>query len=985
MTTNKDWIFVLDSLFLGKAKLKNDPEGWENQRVSISRSPSKFGLFRKFKSTLRFIGDGYNYVRNVYEIKGTEHEVKIEIFEYNATKDQYFLYFSGIIDLSTYVTDEDIFADVVISDTTFARKIKSRENVKVNLSRTKSIGGLELPENNQVTVQLHQRELLSVGEFTLNEADATVESFHVIDDGVGWDGFTLPIALIGEDNNVTNLSSQTNPIISTSGALFWDAAGEDSIVTLTGTVTGILKDAFVSVSGGNNVEFLFRIYTDDTRTVIGFDSPISGSQVFIPEGSTGVNFSFLIDTKLGGVPPAPNIGPDAVISLICVGTDSTQFRGFECEFTGIQFTVAQNLQFKDGTPAQGYLMFEAFQRVIQVITDKEFSFKSDYLDRIDRGAVANGPGAFETLHSSLQIRQIPSTNPSISLNDLFNSLNAQNNLGFGIEFDEVGQPFARLEKKAHFFSGEVILTIHSVSKIEKVVARDFIYSKIKVGYDKSATEEDNGLEEYNNKFEFDTIINTFENELDLVSKIRWDGYGIEKMRRLSFATNPTEDTKEDNDTFGVVVLEDGVDGNGKKKYRSAKDEAYDIVEGIFSPETAYNLDHTPGRMLRASGGLARPGLEKYLDDEISFGFAEQNEDLRSQKTGESLIIENANIDVKTLDTGLWIPEMYSFKSALTRDQFIILTRKSNGIVKVSTTSEENTTEYNYGWLVDVDQESDQQEAEWKLLRVNKASPEVNLIDPEGNTPNVPIPPVDPSPIFGVFDGSFPFVFVGEDDPETFNQILETGDDMLLETGDNLLLEEDGLPDPVMLFDGTRYGLMGYHSEFEVQNFEYEWEGTDETGVGRKFGINICEQLNPSGHQLYDDATYKYHHSVTTFQNIISSEAPYALDVNHYIKIRKFGTTFEFTVDTVTDNLTLSETITFDNTIAETLLGARWLGGAPSNLFTGKMKYCKFKELNVSGDFVSDLIDIQAANDTGLGVPNTAANAPTNSDLEWFNT
>lgn len=786
---NKDWRFVLNSFALGEAKLENDPEGWGEQLVSISRSPSFFGLFRSFKSTLRFIGDGYQYVRNVYEINGTEHEIQIAIYQYVASKDQYELYYQGVIDLSTYVTDEDKFADVVINDSSFARKIKSRDDVKVNLSRTKSIEGLTLPANNQVTVNLHQRELLSVGEFSLNEEAATVESFHVIIDGTGWDGFTLPITLNAEDNDVSNLSSQDNAIIATAASLFWDPAGQDSIVTLSGTVTGVLKDIFVPVAGGNNIEFLFRIYTDDTRTVIDFDTPISGSQVFIPEGSSGVNFSFDIDTKLGGAPPAVNLGPDNVISLICVGTDGPQFKGFECTFSVTDFTVAQNLQWKDGTPAQGYLMYEAFERIVQVITDKELSFKSDYLDRIDRGAAINGPGAFETLHSSQQIRQIPGANPSISLQTLFTSLNAQNNLGLGIEFNEVGQPFVRLEEKAHFFSGEVVLTIHSVSKLEKTVARDYIYSSLKVGYDKSATEEVNGLEEYNNKFDWDTRINSLKNELDLVSKIRWDGYGIEKMRRLSYDTNPTEDTREDNDTFGVVVLEDGVDGSGNKKYKSAKTEGYDLVENIFSPETAYNLKHTPGNMLRASGGLIRPGLEKYLDDEIVFGFAEQKEDLRSQKTGEALIIENENIDVKTLNTGLWIPEMYSYKSALTRDQFITLNRKSGGIIKFSTTSEDNTTEYMYAWLIDLDQESDKQDAEWKMLRVNTSSPEVTLIDPEGNTPNVPIPPVDPSPIYGVFDGSFPFVFVGEDPPETFDQALETGDKKLLETGDKKLLED----------------------------------------------------------------------------------------------------------------------------------------------------------------------------------------------------
>ena len=952
--TNKSWIFVLDSFALGKAKLENDPDGWGNQTVSLSRSRSFFGLFRTFKSTRRFVGDGYQYVRNVYEVFGTEHEIKIAIYEYVASKDQYELYYQGVIDLSTYVTDEDKFADVVISDTSFARKIKSRDDVKVNLSRTKSIEGLELPANNQVTVNLHQREILSVGEFSLNEDAATVESFHVIIDGTGWDGFTLPTTLNAEDSNVTNLASQDNPIIATAASLFWDPSGQDAIVTLSGTVTGVLKDAFVQVAGGNNVEFLFRIYTDDTRTVIDFDTPISGSQVFIPEGSEGVNFSFLIDTKLN------TIDSDHVISLICVGTDGPQFKGFECTFSEIQFTVGQNLQWKDGTPAQGYLMFEAFERIIQVITDKKLSFKSDYLDRIDRGAKVNGPGAFETLHSSLQIRQVPGTNPSISLNEIFNSLNAQNNLGFGIELNEVGQPVARLEEKAHFFSGRVILTIHSVSKLEKVVARDYIYSSVKVGYDKLATEEDNGLDEYNNKFSWDTRIFSFKNELDLVSKIRWDGYGIEKMRRLSYDTNPTEDSKEDNDTFGVVVLEDGVDGNGNKKYKSAKDEAYDLVENIFSPESAYNLDKTPGRMFRNNGGLVRPGLEKYLDDEITFGFAEQNEDLISQKTGDEIITENANIDVKTLNTGLWIPEMYTYKSALTRDQFKTITRKSNGIVKFSTVSEENTTEYMYSWIIDVDQESDKQDAEWKMLRVNIHSPEVTLIDPDGNTPTIPIPPVDPSPIYGVFDGSFPFVFVGED------------------------------PIPVMTFDGTNYLLLGYHSEFNLQDFEYEWEGVFEAGSDRVWGANNSGAANPrSGHMFVFDPPaapfFQYANSNSSVGLIFHSTPTESLEgILVTSKFKKFGTTYEFTINGVMDSGTILHTM-FYNTGSGygTYIGRRPLP-LTAKPFIGTMNYCRYYELNASGDRIKDLINIDAANDTGIIVPNTAANAPSGSGAVWFN-
>ncbi|MCH8067781.1 MAG: hypothetical protein IID16_00705 [Candidatus Marinimicrobia bacterium] len=787
--TNKRWIHVLDSDYLGRVKLEDDPDGWDSQRINIARSKIFFGLFRTQTSVLRFKGDGREYVRNVYEVKGTEHVINIGIYEYNDTTKRYELYYPGIIDLSTYSNDEDLFVDVDVNDSSFSRKVRSRDDVKVNLSRIKSIDGITLPENNKVTVNLHQRELLSTGEFLLNEATSTVESESGLDEGNNWEGFTLPISLQSSNSEIDNLSSQTVIALYAVGGAFWDPAGEESIVLFTGTVKGTLSKVNTGSTQPINVSFLLRVYDDNTLTTVDFDSPISNATFEIPDGQTDVTFTFTINKQFGGVPPAVNIGANAVISLIAQNTNvlGSGNDAFICEFTQIDFTVAQNLQFKDGGPAQGYLMHEAFERVVQVITDKEDSFKSDYLGRIDIDYEVNGAGAFETLHSALQIRRIPGTDPSLTLKDLFTSLNAQNNLGLGIEFNEVGQPFLRLEEKGHFFSGEVILTVHSVSEFGKDFSRDWAYSSIKVGYEKSATEELNGLEEYNNKFNFDTIIGTFKNELDLVSKIRWDGYGIEKMRRLSFDTNPNEDTKEDNDIFGVVVLEDGVDQSGKKKYKSAKDEAYDIVENIFSPGTAYNLDKTPGRMLRANGGVIRPGLEKYLDDEITLGFAEQKENLKSRKTGESAITENEPIDVKTLDTGFWIPEIYKFKSALTRERFKIIQRKSNGIIKFSTTTKENTTKYNYGWILDINSESDDELADWTLLRVNTSSPQVTLIDPEGDDPDIIIPPIDPSPLFGAFEGAFPFVFVNGD--ETFNRLLEDGSNRLTEDGNNRILED----------------------------------------------------------------------------------------------------------------------------------------------------------------------------------------------------
>jgi hypothetical protein len=449
--------------------------------------------------------------------------------------------------------------------------------------------------------------------------------------------------------------------------------------------------------------------------------------------------------------------PTNVISLIFRSGILLTGQQATCEFTEIDISV-ELVDWVDSTSAQGYLMHEV-ERIAQVILDKENAFQSDFFGRTDIGYPVNGEGAFQTVHSGKQIRGIPNEHPSISFRDWFTSVNAQHNLGAGIEFDKFNVPFIRVEKKEHFFSGQVITTIHSVSNLRKSVAREWIYNEIEIGYAKAEYEEVNGLEEYNNKFEWTSSINTIKNKLDLVSKLRADGYGIEFARRKQYSDSPTEDTKYDNESFTVIVKEDGTLPNGDTKYKNVQSENYDIVENIFSPATAYNLDITPGRMLRNNGSVIRAGLEHYLTDPLKFQFAEQKANLKSQKIGESSITENEDIDVSTLSPGLWMPEIYSFESELTREQLAAIIRNQNGIIKFSTTTVENTTEYYYGWIIDFNTQQDSDQLECQLLRVNTSSPDVTLIDPEGSTPTQPPIEIDPL-LFGIFEGPFDFIFSG---------------------------------------------------------------------------------------------------------------------------------------------------------------------------------------------------------------------------------
>lgn len=759
------WIVVIEAEGYGRTVLNgqgdnNLPDGWNEKRVSIKRSRTYFGLNRMITTSLKFVTNGKDLIQRIYENEGTEFEVNIAWYEYNELPiDKYFLFFAGLVDLSTYDIEET-FIKCDVNESNIARKFVSRQDIKVNLNALESIEGVTLPTNSEVTVTLQQRELVSVGTFALNEAVSTAESQAGIDEGIPWEGFTLPIVLQGTD--VDNLSSQDVAALYAVGGAYWDPAGEESIVTLSGTVTGTLTKFFDSANS-LDVSFRIRVYTDDTLTAIEFDSPLTGASYTIEDGSTPLPFTFSIDVTFGGPPPAVNIGEDMVMSLIAINTDVTGTIEdvFLCEFTEIDFKVSVVSQWNDTTQAQGYLMHEVGQRISEVILDKEGVFKSDFLGRTDIGYPVDGAGSQQTVHSGKQIRAIPNECPSLNFKDWFTSMNAMHSMGAGIEHDEFNNPFLRVEEKAHFFSGQVVVTIHSVSNMKKTVAREWIYNEVEVGYESLNDEQVNGALEYNNKFEWAcSAIKNIKNKLDLVSKLNAGGYPIEFARRLQYSDNPTEDSKYDNKNFTVIVKEDGTLANGDTKYKNEQDEDYDIVENIFSPETAYNLKITPGNMFRNNGGPIRSGLEHYLDEPIKFQFAEQLENLKSQVIGEASITENDDIDVSTLSAGLWIPEIYSFENVLTREQLAAITKNQNGIIKFSTTTLENTTKYYYGWILDMPTEPESDTSEMQLLRVNTSNPDVKLVDPEGSTPTQPPIIVDPTNIFGVFEGPFEFIFSG---------------------------------------------------------------------------------------------------------------------------------------------------------------------------------------------------------------------------------
>lgn len=196
-----------------------------------------------------------------------------------------------------------------------------------------------------------------------------------------------------------------------------------------------------------------------------------------------------------------------------------------------------------------------------------------------------------------------------------------------------------------------------------------------------------------------------------------------------------------------------------------------------------------------------------------------------------------------------------------------------------------------------------------------------------------------------------------------------------------------------VFDGDKYGLLGYHAEFEVQHFEATWIGKwTSINSNRVFGINSTDiSTDNSGFLLYADVfgdtiVHRWETSFIGSDSEVHSEGAQALqDQTIEIKIKRFGPTLQFTVNGNQDDFGINPTfpvLWYDNATAETIIGGRWSGTGAVNKFIGVMDSFVLNELDEYGVTVNELIDLDFDNDNGVSVPNNAADAPASSDMIW---
>lgn len=160
----------------------------------------------------------------------------------------------------------------------------------------------------------------------------------------------------------------------------------------------------------------------------------------------------------------------------------------------------------------------------------------------------------------------------------------------------------RIEPEKYSLGNFVGVVIDNATDIKEKCSATDQFSKIELGHDGSLEyEEVNGLDEANGLSAFATHLGVSVNKTySKVSPYRFDPMGYEFTRRLYFERFPHTDSKRDEH----IWVHDAKLVGGVIMHRNWQDDFEAPPQGIFDPESVWNLRHSPMNLLYRGHGYA---------------------------------------------------------------------------------------------------------------------------------------------------------------------------------------------------------------------------------------------------------------------------------------------------------------------------------------------------------------------------------------------
>jgi len=653
-----------------------EPIGYKNDEKEFARHEQYHGIISRFSNASKFIGSGKDYIKLIDDIEGINGEIKMKREERHPQTDDWNLSYSGYLDLSTLELENNE-ASIKFNSGGIEQLLKARESEQVEIDRTTTIDGKTIPALEPITVGMDGRRIFLKTKYEVQEVENKVRLYNQTNGQTRGSTTPVPLNLTGKSHEAAQ-----SPIVSTLvGDNTWDRSGNgetglmlfaisdrDRILKIKFSVS--FKVNFLQFDDINFFRFWLRLATyknasdyifKENRMLFTDDSysRLNGKtfSVNFEDAITllaGESLALVFDQNFDGANGHSahlEIQPENIVSSFFIEEDS----------------------FFEKSQSKAVLAHELLDRLVTIGTNKENAFYSEFLGRTDLGYPVDGPGSLIGVAHGFWIRQfdklpIPTENPKVenlfkplttSFKDAVASLDAVHNIGIGIE--TVGnKERVRLEELSYFYNNNVTIRLPlQVKKVKRYKATNYYYSGLEFGSEKGGDyQEAMGLDEYNTKSTFTTVINRVKETYSKISKYRPDSYGMEFARRKPKSLNDTEDTPYDTDNF-IMDLKRGVTSIFEQ--RKWQDDFEKEPTGVFNPESATNLRFSPFNCLLRHSWWFGGGFKKYLTDYVSYGSSTANSQLKTKLIGKNEYAENGNIINSELMKARFFPEWIEFE------------------------------------------------------------------------------------------------------------------------------------------------------------------------------------------------------------------------------------------------------------------------------------------------------------------------------------
>jgi hypothetical protein len=525
--------------------LKEMPGNWLDAELTFVRNLTYHGINRSYSNPLEFVRDAKKMIEELMlEGAGTEVPLTYALFEYNKNKQagepDYKLYYKGNLDLKESEGTILESLSVNLMEGGVARLLKSYENTVLEIPCDGSI--VENIKCNYDGMRVKDKLFYTFVPFTnYSNLVSTLPAIFVNNEG---------------DNYGTSINSPRYE--DTSGyasptRFFFDTPNYTVFYSKNTQVT---LNGYIIVSP----TILQPNVTDSTPFNMYLKSSLDGSFVrwitqpgMLIKKTTRIDFNEVV-----------NLRPSE--KLIIAFQDTAPITVSKINVIGGEFTVEFDSQ-ANATRAWGVSLGDLYKKAIKRIceiastTGQTFDYTatSELLDAypqlfINSGDALRASGdpnyqKFYYIGENNQIQYGPVI--KTTLKKIFETAECLLSAGLGTRNNRSEEIY--IESLSDIYdSSSVNYSVGEIARLKWKYADNLMFSDLKIGYEPQQYDQKAGKYEYNTTLEMKAPINSFQKTLEKICPVRFDSYGIERVRTNIGATSTTRNTG-DSSLFGAVI------------------------------------------------------------------------------------------------------------------------------------------------------------------------------------------------------------------------------------------------------------------------------------------------------------------------------------------------------------------------------------------------------------------------------------------------